>query len=200
MKKIVGNPTMAFLITGALFLVVADQLSFSAGYSIAMGFLGLSALAEGWRLIVYRQGSLVQVQSGNARYANLAAQLWGILLVAGACLLFLLGIAGLLVKGGAAAFWTDFLNKPYGWGMLLLGAGGGLGIYGTIRLLENIAWKPKDFSSRMYIFEELIKGGFSIFIGLVLLGIGAGLLLAPQLLRSLASAIGQAFLHFLSGS
>ena len=95
---------------------------------------------------------------------------------------------------------VDFLSQPYGWGMLLLGVGGGVGIYGAIRLLENIAWKPKDFSSRMYILGELVKGGFSIFLGLVLLGIGGGLLLAPQLLRSLASAIGQAFLHLLSGS
>ncbi len=200
MKKIVSNPTVAFLIAGALVLMAADQFSFSAAYSIAVGLFGLSALAEGWRLIVYRQGNLVQVQSGNAHYADLAAQLWGILLAAGACLLFMLAAAGLLVNGGAEAFWADFLSKPYGWSMLLFVGGGGLGIYGVIRLLENVAWKPKDFKSRMYILGEIFKGGFSILVGVVLFGIGIRMLLASDFLSSMASAIGQGLLHLLGGS
>jgi hypothetical protein len=115
-------------------------------------------------------------------YTGLAAVLWGVLFIAFAILLFILAGVTWRYPGGAQPFLTDFLAKPWGWGIILLGIGLTAMTSGFIRLLAGSA----GYYTGLADLVQRISGAIPLLLGLGVATAGLLLIIAPNLTTSVA--------------
>jgi hypothetical protein len=168
------------------------------GISLGIASIGTFVLVSGIQAIVTKKLGYEPRRSNFGRrefYTGLTAQLWGILFIAFAVLLFILAGITWLYPGGAEAFWADLLGKPMGWGIILLCIGLTVTTTGIIRLLAGSA----GYYTGLADFVERISGIIPLLIGLGMTTIGLLLLVLPEMVTSLAqqtiTSIGQWLFH-----
>ncbi|MGE5303285.1 MAG: hypothetical protein ACM3TN_08140 [Alphaproteobacteria bacterium] len=152
-----------------------------AGTYVGIVSIGAFALVSGIHAIVTKK---VGFEPRNPAtfgrteiYTGLAAKLWGALFIAFAILLFILAGVTWLYPGGAEAFWTDFLTKPWGWGIILLGIGLTVMTSGFIRLMAGSA----GYYTGLADLVERISGAIPFVLGLGMATAGLLLIIAPNL-------------------
>ena len=89
-------------------------------------------------------------------YTGLAAQLWGILFIAFAGLVFLLTGIAWFYPGGVEAFLANFLRRPLRCGILLHGICLVVLLNGVIRLLASSAGYYKGLPDRVERFSGVM--------------------------------------------
>jgi hypothetical protein len=164
------------------------QLSLPILTNLGTASIGALALVGGVQAIITRRLGFETRQRNFGRiamYTGLAAQLWGILFIAFALLVFLLTGIAWLYPGGAEAFWANFLGQPWGWGILLLGIGLAVVVNGVIRLLAGSAGYFKGLPDLV----ERISGFIPLLIGLGLASAGLWLIIAPGWVMSLTKQV-----------
>jgi hypothetical protein len=157
--------------------------------------IGAFALVAGFEAIrTKRLGFETRQRNFGPRelYTGLAAQLWGVLFIAFAILVFILVGVAWLYPGGAGAFWAAFLGRPWGWGIVLLGIGLTLVINGVIRFLAGSAGYYKGLADLV----ERTSGVIPLFLGSGLALVGLLLILAPGPLTSLARLAANTIQHW----
>jgi hypothetical protein len=157
-----------------------------AGTCVGIVSIGAFALISGIQAIVTKKlGFEPRNPATFGRtelYTGLAAELWGVLFIAFAILLFILAGVTWLYPGGAEAFCSDFLGKPWGWGIILLGIGLTAMTSGFIRLLAGSA----GYYTGLADLVERISGAIPLLLGLGMATAGLLLIIAPTLTTSLA--------------
>ncbi len=157
-----------------------------AGTCVGIVSIGAFALVSGIHAIVTKK---VGFEPRNPAtfgrteiYTGLAAKLWGVLFLTFAVMLFILAGVTWFYPGGTEAFLTDFLAKPWGWGIILLGVGLTAMTSGFIRLLAGSA----GYYTGLADLVERIGGAIPLLLGLGLATAGMLLIVAPHLTMSAA--------------
>jgi hypothetical protein len=189
---------LGFLVLGFVLLYTGIRLNFPILTNLGNISIGVFALVGGIQaIIIKRLGFETRQRNFGPRemYTGLAAQLWGILLIAFAMLVFILTGIAWFYPGGTEAFWSNFLGRPWGWGIISLCIGLPVMVSGIIHLLAGSAGYYKGLADLV----ERISGVIPLVIGSGLAFLGLLLILVPTLVMSLAqqmlSSLQQWFLH-----
>jgi hypothetical protein len=187
---------------GGALLYIGGQLGqptlTQVGISLGIFSIGTFVLVSGVQAIVTKKMGFEPRRPNfgpRELYTGLTAQLWGILFIAFAVLLFILAGVTWLYPGGAEVFWADLLGSPLGWGIVLLCIGLTVVTTGIIRLLAGSA----GYYTGLADFVERISGVIPLLIGSGMTTIGLLLIVVPEMVMSLAqqmiTSIGQWIFH-----
>ena len=187
-----SNRMLWFLIfllgLGGLFLYTGSRLNMPIASSLGTAFIGSFVFAGGVHAIITKKLGYEPRDPNFGRrelYTGLAAQLWGILFIVFALVIFILAGVSLFYPGGAEAFWAVSLGKPWGWGILLIGIGLAAIVNGIIHFLAGSAGYYKGLPDLV----ERISGIVPLILGLGMTVIGLSLILVPDLLIGLFNQI-----------
>lgn len=179
---------IALLVLSFALMYAGVQLGLPALINLGGFSIGAFALVGGVQAIITKRlGFETRQRNFGPRelYTGLAAQLWGVLFIAFAILVFILVGIAWIYPGGAEAFWANFLGQTWGWGIILLGIGLTLVVNGIIRLMAGSAGYYKGVADLV----ERISGVIPLLIGLGLAALGFLLIIAPGPLTSLAKQV-----------
>jgi hypothetical protein len=189
---------LALLLLAFVLLFAGTRLGLPLLTNLGGLSIGAFALVGVLRAIITKKLGFETRQRNFGRremYTGLAAQLWGILFIAFAFLVFILVGAAWLYPGGAEAFWSGLLGKTWGWGIILLGIGLVLVVNGVIQLLAGSAGYYQGLADQV----ERVGGVLPLLFGSGLSVVGVLLIIAPGWLMSLArysmNSISQLFFH-----
>jgi hypothetical protein len=110
------------------------------------------------------------------RFSGLTARLWGVLF------LIFGGFLGLATLIGTEAFWSSLLATPRGFGILMLGVGASVMMYGVIRIIAGTALGDSGLGAMVSNFLERFWGGLVLLIGLGFALLGLVLIVSPDTL------------------
>jgi len=186
MKSKASSLQLGLFLLGVLILIIGNRLSIPTSIFIGVLCFGLVCLIAGIQMIVTRHANFfTRTNAPHENYTGLPAQLWGVLFLLLAMLFFILALAGLFLPGGEEAFWELFLNKPMGWGVLLLLLGTYTVVYGIIRLMAGSAVAGTGFIAGVNNLGGRFLGGLSLLFGLGLVLFGLALIIAPGVLAAI---------------
>jgi len=181
---------------GALLLKTMPQLNTPAVTSLVVTGIGIFVLAAGVQTL---RSKKIGFESKRANfgptevYRGLAAQLYGILFILFALLIFALVGVIWLYPGGIEAFLAAFFAQSWGWGVVITAIGLVAIVSGVIRLMAGSAGYYKGVADKV----ERISGLLPLLFGLLLGLIGLLLILVPDLLtgvfKQLFNSIWQKF-------
>lgn len=128
-------------------------------------------------------------------YRGLAAQLYGILFIAFALLLYaMIGVIW-LYPGGIEAFLNFFFGQPWAWGLLLACVGIVAVVNGIIRLMAGSAGYYQGLADKVVRISGVLPLLFGLLLGLI----GLLLIFVPDLVvglfKQLFASIWQSFSH-----
>lgn len=179
---------LALLGLAFVLMYAGTQLGLPVLINLGSASIGAFALVGGIQAIVTKRLGFETRQRNFGpveMYTGLAAQLWGVLFIAFALLVFFLTGVSWFYHGGAEAFWADFLGHTWGWGILLLGIGLTLVVNGVIRLLAGSAGYYKGLTDLV----QRISGIIPLLIGLGMTIVGLLLLVVPGLIMGLIKLV-----------
>jgi hypothetical protein len=179
---------LIFLLLAFVLMVAGAQLSLPVLTNLGGVSIGAFALVGGIQAIRTRRlGFETRQRNFGPRsiYTGLAAQLWGVLFIAFAILVFILAGVALFYPGGPGAFWAVILGKSWGWGIILTGIGLTAMVSGIIILMAGSAGYYKGLADLV----EHLSGFLPLFIGLGVTAIGFLLLIVPGWLMSITHLV-----------
>ena len=189
---------LALLGLGCVLYYAGSRLGLPVLTTLGGISIGAFALVGGIQAIITKRLGFETRQRNFGRrefYTGLTAQLWGILFIAFAILVFVLSGIAWFYPGGAGAFFASFLGRPLGWGILLLGLGLTVLVDGVIRLSAGSA----GYYTGLADLVERIGGVIPLLFGLGLTTVGLSLIIVPGWVMSFAgqalASIEQWFLH-----
>jgi hypothetical protein len=173
------------LLAGAL-VVAGEYLDLPWMFRAALVSVGLMACVGGMRTI--RKG---EVGGGffeanyRERLTGASAGLMGIILLLGGAIIVGLGVVDLYSRGQAGSIVTDLvLRSPRGLAIPLALAGLMIAAFGVTRILSGSARAAGSFAPHVELGFRA-AGIASTFIGLAMLALAAGLMVAPELMTGL---------------
>lgn len=185
-KRIFWLPIITFFL--AAFLIFAGQ-NLNINQLTAAGFLllGITAILVGIQVIWTKEAFFLPSGRQAARrraeqYSGLSAQLWGVFFLLAGLGASVAALAALVNPAAAQTFLEQFLDTPAGWGTLLAGLGVFVSLYGLTRLLAGSAAVSRTVGTRLKDLGYRGVGALSLLVGLVLIGLGLVLILAPDVL------------------
>jgi hypothetical protein len=152
-----------FLLAGAL-VVAGKHFELPWLSAISVIFIGMYAIAGGIRAIIKGKAVMGRTRISNPgyieRYRGLPARLMGFIIAFAGLVFFILGIAGILYKGGANVFLGDLAGSKYGL-PLMLGLAGLVGTsWGIVRFMTGTATAPGIHAG--YIEFSIKLGGIIV--------------------------------------
>ena len=189
--------------TGFFLLLSAGGLVFAADYynvpwlsPMALIAVGLIACLGAIRIITRGEAFEGRSRLGDPRfvrrYTGVSSKLIAVVLLLAGPIVVVLGFMELSSPGRASSFLMGLLDSSYGWATILGLVGLMVTAMGITRILSGSGITPGTFDRHV---EFIIKvgGAFSTLIGLAMLSLAAGALLAPDLLKELFDqAVAQA--------
>ena len=169
---------LAFLGLGFVLMFAGTRLSLPVLTALGGASIGFFALVGGIAALKTKRLGFETRQPNFGRremYTGLAAQLWGVLFIAFALLVFLLDGIAWFSPHGAEAFWADFLGRPWGWGILALCIGLTTLVSGIIQLVAGSAGYYQGWADRVQRIGAVIP----LLFGLGLSTIGVLLIVIP---------------------
>jgi hypothetical protein len=194
---------IGLFIVGVGCLYAGEQSSLILLTSLGLICFGLILLVYGIGLIRHKRLEF-QLKRGDIGphevYTGISAQLWGVYFALMGILLAAFAVAYGVYPGGPEKLWSALLGTHVGLGMILFLIGLMVSIDGAIRLIAGTAGHNVVLPASVGNCLERFGGGIVLIFGLVLIGIGIFLVLAPGAVESLIHTIIPKFISKISES
>ncbi len=185
---------------GGLLIYTGDLLSEpiwkQIGMSVLLVSMGFFALLGGVEAMIIKRVGFETRRWDSTRaeqYTGLTAQVWGVLFIAASVVLFILAGVNWFYAGGIDAFAASFIEKTWGWGILVCGIGVAAMVNGIIARVARSA----DLKKRMRPKEDQWAGVLPLVMGGIFLLVGCLLIFAPQVViqvgKNLVSSVDRLF-------
>jgi hypothetical protein len=163
----------------------SDYFSIPQLATVALLLFGLWVVA--WGVEVAVKGEVTLVNRERRRYeffSGIPAGLWSAIFITTGIGILFLGWLDFSLPGGSEGFFDRVLNTPSGWGVLIGVAGLIVTASGVIHVISGSA-SVSEKVGRLEEFGYRAGGLLRTLIGSGMLILAAGLLIAPNLLKSL---------------
>jgi|GEM_PF-2748153 len=152
---------------------------------LAIGGAGVYGIFTGFQMILSKRAEVPTSGGGSAHkeyHTGIAAQLWGFLYILFGVITILIAL-GMSVPSETSKAWVEtFFARPSGMGWFMTVAGGMILLFGVIRLISGNAPYTE---TKLIPFERITGGISSSLLGLLILGTGLWLIIAPSTLKVL---------------